>query len=145
MSLKIRSLLKQLKLDNYNMKKWIFSTLIAIVALSCNNNEVAEKIYGEKFEINAPISPDELTQAIDSQATIQDVQLSGTIDESCPHSGCWMVLKNTEDKEIFVTYKDEAFTTSLDIDGRKVTLLGSGSYNEKKDEYEFVASGLILD
>ena len=84
MSLKIRSLLKQLKLDNYNMKKWIFSTLIAIVALSCNNNEVAEKIYGEKFEINAPISPDELTQAIDNQATIQDVQLSGTIDESCP-------------------------------------------------------------
>ena len=121
--------------------------LVVMMAISCNNSvdDGSKVYYGEKFEENAPITPDELVQAIDSNKSVQDVQVSGTIDESCESSGCWITLKGGDDKTILVTYKDNAFTTAKKIQGKKVTLLGNGNYNEKKDEYEFVASGFILN
>lgn len=127
------------------MKKWIFSTLVVLLTLSCNSNDDKKMFYGDKFEVNAPITPDELIHAIDKDSFTQDIQVSGTIDKSCGHTGCWITLKNDKDKTIFVSYKDDAFTTAKKIDGKQVTLIGSGSYNEKKEEYEFVASGVILN
>ncbi len=130
------------------MGKWIFSTLIVLLSLSCNSNEDIgnEKMfYGEKFEVNAPITPDELIHAIDNDSSIQDIQVSGVIEKSCSHKGCWVTLKNDENKKVYVTYKDESFTTALKIDGKPITLIGTGSHNDKKDQYEFVASGVILN
>jgi len=126
------------------MKKLIFSTLVVLLTLSCNSND-GKKMYGEKFEVASPITPDELIQAIDKDSTAKDIQVSGTIDESCAHTGCWITLKNDKDKTIFVSYKDDGFTTAKEIDGRQVTLIGSGSYNWEKEQYEFIATGVILN
>jgi hypothetical protein len=129
------------------MRKWIFSTLVVLMAISCNNkvDDGSKIYYGEKFEENAPITPDELVHVIDSNTSVHDVQVIGTIDESCGSTGCWITLKGGDDKTILVTYKDQAFTTAKKIEGKKVILVGSGNYNEKKDEYEFVATGMILN
>lgn len=128
------------------MRKWIFSTIVVLLALSCNNNDDGSRVfYGEKFEEDAAITPDELIHAIDNDSDVQNIKVAGTIDESCAHTGCWITLKNDENKTIFVTYKDDAFVTAKKIDGKKATLLGTGSYNEKKEEYEFVATGMILN
>jgi hypothetical protein len=129
------------------MSKWIFSTLIVLLSISCNSNgDGGVKIfYGEKFEVATPITSDELIHAIDNDSLTQEIQVSGTIEKSCSHSGCWVTLENEQNKKIFVSYKDDGFTTAKKIEGKKVTLVGTGSHNEEKDQYEFVASGVILN
>lgn len=128
------------------MMKHIFLA-IAFCALlvSCNNTDGVKIYYGEKFDVAQPISTDELIQNIDANGTTPTLQVAGTIEKSCTHSGCWMTLENTSNQKIFVTYKDNAFTTAKKIDGKKVVLQGEGSHNSDKDQYEFVAEGIILN
>lgn len=128
------------------MKQWIFNLLIITSMIACNSNNDGVKIfYGEKFEVSSPLTPDQLIDSIDNQQATDKIQVSGTIEKSCSHRGCWLTLENDADKKIFVTYKEDAFTTAKKIDGKKVTLVGKGSHNSEKDQYEFVADGVILN
>lgn len=128
------------------MMKHIFLA-IAFCAffVSCNQSDGVKIYYGEKFDVAKPISTDELIQQIDANGTTSTLQVAGTIDKSCIHTGCWMTLENSANQKIFVTYKDNAFTTAKKIDGKKVTLQGEGSHNAEKDQYEFIAEGIILN
>lgn len=128
------------------MKKIFIILSIFTLLIACSNNNEGVKIfYGEKFEVVQPISTDDLITTIDAQGKTDAIQVAGTIEKSCTHTGCWMTLDNTAKQKIFVTYKDDAFTTAKKIEGKKVTLLGEGSFDQEKNQYEFVASGLILN
>ncbi len=127
------------------MRTWILSLVAAAIMTACSSNSEGVKIfYGEKFDVNAPVTTDQLITAIDNNDTAK-TQVSGIIEKSCSHRGCWMTLENEAGKKLFVSYKDDAFTTAKKIDGKKVTLIGNGSHNTEKDQYEFVADGVILN
>lgn len=119
---------------------------VAAILTACNSNttEGVKIFYGAKFDVNTPITTDQLITAIDNNDTAK-TQVSGIIEKSCSHRGCWITLENEADKKIFVSYKDDAFTTAKKIDGKKVTLIGNGSHNAEKNQYEFVADGVILN
>lgn len=122
----------------------IILTLMTFI-ISCSNQDGVKIYYGEKFEEKNPITTEQLIESIQQNETTELIQVSGTIEKSCSHSGCWLTLDNPADEKIFVTYKDNAFTTAKRIDGKKITLLGHGSHNEEKNQYEFVAEGVILN
>lgn len=115
--------------------------------VSCNQNGGHVKIYhGEKFDTTGVISTEQLLETLAQKGKVENVIVSGTIDKSCKHTGCWLTLKNNKGKEVLVTYKDEAFTTAKDIEGRKVTAKGNVGINpEDSTGYQFVASGIILN
>jgi hypothetical protein len=119
--------------------------LTALLMAACIQKKPVKLFYGEKFEVINPISADELIELLDEEKKGGDLIVEGEIEKSCTHSGCWMTLVNTKGEKIFVTYKDETFTTAKDIKGRKVTLKGMAEKDEKEGEYKFVASGLIIN
>lgn len=123
----------------------IIIALTSILMVACTQNEPVKLFYGEKFEVVDPMTADELIELLDAENRAGDITVEGEIEKSCTHSGCWMTLVNTKGEKIFVTYKDEAFTTAKDIKGRKVALKGTAEKDEKEGEYKFVASGLIIN
>jgi hypothetical protein len=128
--------------------KNIFSALVAIsiLVVSCNTSGNSVKIFhGEKFDTTGVITTAQLLDSLSKISSIQDVKVSGTIDKSCTHSGCWLTLKNEKGTEILVTYKDESFTTAKDIAGRQLVVLGNVAQDTTEGGYQFVASGLILN
>lgn len=127
------------------MKNWIYGIIATLVLVACNQKEEVKSLYGEDFQISSPISSDQLIQEIDKNAEVKNVQVEGVVDKSCGHTGCWLTLKNSEGKMIYVTYKDDAFTTAKDLKDRKVVLQGEGSYNADDEEYSFIASGLKFE
>jgi hypothetical protein len=126
------------------VKHWIFLISVALLT-ACTESKPVKVFYGEKFEVVDPMTPDQLITLLDEEQTADDVLVEGSIEKSCTHSGCWMTLVNEKGETIFVSYKDEAFTTAKDIKGRKVTLKGAAKKDEKKGEYNIVASGLIIN
>lgn len=112
---------------------------------ACTESKPVKVFYGEKFEVVDPMSPDQLITLLDEEQTAENILVEGAIEKSCTHSGCWLTLVNEKGETIFVTYKDEAFTTAKDIKGRKVTLKGAAMKDEKKGEYNIVATGLIIN
>lgn len=128
------------------MKKILFACTLMTLLVSCSNNSDGVQIfYGEKFDVENPITTDELIENIQQNTRTDKIQVSAEIEKSCSHTGCWMTLENNAQEKIFVTYKDNAFTTAKKINGKKVTLIGEGKHNPEKQQYEFVASGLIIN
>ena len=126
----------------------IFFALLAVsmLAASCNPSGGNVKIYhGEKFDTTGVISTEQLLDSLGKVSAISDITVSGTIDKSCKHSGCWLTLKNEKDTEILVTYKDESFTTAKDIAGRHVVAKGTVARDTTEGGYKLVAAGLILN
>jgi len=127
--------------------KQLFLALFAIslLATGCSESQPVKVFYGEKFEVLNPITADELIEMVNAGTATEDIQVEGLIEKSCTHSGCWLMLENSKDAKIIVTYKEESFTTAKNIKDRKVTLLGSATYDSDKETYNVVASGLILN
>lgn len=114
---------------------------------ACQEGKPVNIFYGEKFESANSVTPEQLitlVEALDEESVVSDVVVSGVIEKSCTHSGCWLTLENEQGAKILVTYKDEAFTTEKRIKGKKVTLKGDAS-KDGEQSYKVVASGLILN
>ncbi|MCO5232955.1 MAG: DUF4920 domain-containing protein [Chitinophagales bacterium] len=127
------------------MKNWIYGIIATLILLGCSQQEEVKSLYGEDFNISSPISTEQLIQEIDSKAEVKNTQVEGVVEKSCGHTGCWLTLKNSQGKTIYVTYKDDAFTTAKNLKDRKVVLQGEGRYNQDDEEYEFIASGLKFE
>jgi len=92
------------------------------VLFSCQRVVESDQ-YGEKFELNSPLSPDECIHAletgknrkeftIDDNQTIQGMQaqVKGKITAMCKMSGCWFDLETAEGLTFHVTMKDHQAT-----------------------------------
>lgn len=86
-----------------------------------------DRLYGEAFDVTDVIS---INNAID-QLTETDTLVaifSGRVESVCKVKGCWMNLLDTQeasdDKSIFVKFKDYGFFMPLDCDGSQVILKG---------------------
>jgi len=105
---------------------------------------------------------------LENQSTIQSILLyseenrgkefliSGEITNVCQKKGCWMTIKDVDDSEILIRFKDYGFFMPKDGFGRKV--LAQGIYSNSIDKqtndageeieelsHSFTASGVILN
>jgi hypothetical protein len=127
-------------------KSLLYLIVVAVIGLSaCTESQPVNVFYGEKFEVQHPMSVDELLKRLENGSIQKEVQVEGVITKSCTHSGCWLMLESSQGVEVLVTYKEEAFTTAKNIKDRKVVLKGTAEYNQEKERYDVAASGLILN
>jgi cytidylate kinase len=99
-----------------------------------------------------------------------DAVISGKIEASCKHSGCWMDFAMNEQESVHVTFLDESFTIPLDAAGKNAvaegiairelipveTLQNYAREDGKSEEeiaaitepvyaYEFIARGVLIE
>ncbi len=123
--------------------------------IGCSTSDVEGEIFGDKI-------------TLENQSTIQSILLyseeskgkefliSGEITNVCQKKGCWMTIKDVDDSEILIRFKDYGFFMPKDGFGRKV--LAQGIYSNSIDKqtndageeievlsHSFTASGVILN
>ncbi len=141
--------------------------LLLFVAVSCSQPN--ENYYGEKIDDKEIISIAEAKSILDNGEKA-NVKLEGEILTTCEKKGCWMTMKMDDGKEIRVTFKDYGFfVPTSGAEGKKAIIAGEAvkeitdvetlqhyaqdagkseseiaAITEPKEEYNFVASGVII-
>ena len=72
----------------------LLSVLILQACQSTTHN------LGEQFLVKNPVMVDSVLTLINSENTLQDVQVEGVIQKSCMSEGCWLTIKNNSGEEI---------------------------------------------
>ncbi len=116
------------------MKNSLLLFLISTTILfSCKNKtiptliESGKSYYGEKISAKNAISYDALLKKLETQESIDNIKVKGTIDGVCQAKGCWMNMVSTSDKNaesMFVKFKDYGFFMPLDASGSTVIVEG---------------------
>jgi hypothetical protein len=167
-----------------NQKIILISILLLSILAACQQKghqhqhaEMAEETvatpsignFGEEFNAEGSIPSTELP-ALFTEIDTVDAVVSGKIQASCKHSGCWMDLEMGEQDVIHVTFKDDEFTIPLDAAGKNAIIKGYAfremipvetlrnyareegrsdeeiaAITEPEWEYEFIATGVILE
>ncbi|MBC8311617.1 MAG: DUF4920 domain-containing protein [Candidatus Marinimicrobia bacterium] len=125
------------------------------VFVGCTNDGMKGEKYGDKITLNSITSLKSILQQPEDNKG-KEFLISGTMINVCQKKGCWMSVKDEDDFEIFVRFKDYGFFMPKDGFGRKVRAQGiySNSFEKSKDEngkevellaHLFTASGVVLD
>lgn len=81
-------------------------------------------LFGENFEeIKKADKNSRIYETINGKDTIA-TQLVGTITDVCQAKGCWMKVDLSNNKEVFVKFKDYGFFVPLNASGSKVVMNG---------------------
>ena len=146
--------------------KNIFILTLCIMA-SCAHP--SENFYGEKIDNTGVVTLAE-AKATMSEDKALNVKLSGEILETCSNKGCWMTMKMDDGQEMRVTFKDYGFFVPKEgVQGKLAIIQGEAvkeitdvetlqhyaedagkseseiaAITEPKEEYNFVASGVII-
>ena len=86
-------------------------------------------LFGEKFELQKTFNKADQLSALSSKDSIP-MQLKGEIVEVCQSKGCWMKVDLTEDKQVFVRFKDYGFFVPKDA-AEKTTILNGIAFVEE--------------
>ncbi len=135
------------------MKKIVF--LFSLILVGCSNNGKSGEKYGEIISLTNKSSIQSILEQPEENKG-KEFLISGEMTNVCQKKGCWMTIKDLDNTEIFVRFKDYGFFMPKDGFGRKV--LAQGIYsnsietqtNDAGEEIEvlshlFTASGVILD
>lgn len=112
---------------------WIL-LLSIVLGTSCNNGP-SEGIYGEKFEVDNPITADAFLVEMSQKDTLA-IQVSGKIQSVCKHEGCWILIESTEGEKIYINTKDKAFKLPPTVIGKTAIANGMGQSVKKQIELE---------
>ncbi|WP_420582535.1 DUF4920 domain-containing protein [Reichenbachiella sp.] len=157
------------------MKNVILLSLLYLALFSCSEKSNSEKknnavTYGESFDASQAKDISQLPALMKTSDSVSIV-LSGTIEKTCAVKGCWMQLKTGEKNNLRVTFKDYAFfvpksgakgnnaivngycvkqETSIEELRHYAKDAGESEetiamITEPKMEYNFVASGVIIE
>jgi len=127
---------------------------------------------GALFEKDSPLSFNDLMTQLKKEDAVEDVAVKGKVISVCQAKGCWMNLTSEtheDDEPIFVKFKDYGFFVPKDLSGESVIMHGRAykevtsvdelrhyaedegksdefiaSITEPKEEYKFMADGVIL-
>jgi len=124
--------------------------------------------YGQVFDTTIAVSSQVITSMFNEENTMQ-LTLTGPVEASCTHSGCWMDIGIGDGKVMNVTFSDGDFKIPLDAAGSYATMHGTAyrelvpaerlrayardegmseeeiaAITEDDWEYSFVASGVTL-
>ncbi len=124
------------------LRKILFSTALAAMILSCNNQPASNehdghdldhestgaesgdgKHFGETISEDGAMPLEELLTKMNSTDSL-NTKVIGTVDNVCQVKGCWMNLKTASGDKIFVQFKDYGFFMPKDIAGRQVVMDG---------------------
>jgi hypothetical protein len=133
------------------------------------SSTVAPSVFGEEVTIEKVTSTDELFSALGESDTVNDIVISGKINNCCQKKGCWMKVDLGNEKEVFVKFKDYGFFMPLDCGGSTAVMQGKAyadtisvdelkhyaedagkseeeiaAITEPEVKYSFMASGVIL-
>ncbi|EIA07893.1 DUF4920 domain-containing protein [Flavobacterium frigoris] len=116
------------------MKKSIVIACSVLVLLSCKKEdkvqeittEVAYATFGDSISDKNALSKEEILAKFNklSQGDTIDVKFKSKIKEVCQQKGCWMSLDLTNDKEVFVKFKDYAFFVPKNSGNAEVVISG---------------------
>ena len=160
--------------------KYLSFILIILISVACQqaprqsvNNETVTTFssgtFGKEFPAEKAIAAADLIAIFNASDTVETT-ISGSIINSCKHSGCWMDLDMGNSETIHVTFLDESFTIPLDAAGKNAiaqgtairelitveTLQNYAREEGKSDEevtaitdpvytYEFIAKGVLIE
>jgi len=132
--------------------------------------EEGKSFHGEKITDEGALEMNAVLTQLESNEKVK-TKMIGTVESVCQKKGCWMNIVSDKQgsKEIFVKFKDYGFFMPLDIAGQKVIMEGEAfkevtpvdelrhyaedegkskeeieSITEPKEEYKFMASGVII-
>jgi hypothetical protein len=149
-----------------------FATLLAACGGDPPADTTAQTGQPQTFgEAIAPDGAITMTDLMGQLATADSVQVKvrGTVESVCQTKGCWVNLRDPQAGDLFVKFKDYAFFLPKDIAGREVVMEGYAykettsveelkhyaedekksqaeidAITQPKDEYKFMASGVLL-
>jgi hypothetical protein len=150
----------------------------ALFFSACNNttstDETIVELNDDYEYFGAEISSEGAISGEEFLATFTDgdsifVKIAGEISTVCQKKGCWMNMQLTEDKNLFVRFKDYEFFVPLNCAGRNAVIEGCAykeeisvdelkhfafdeglsveeinDITEPKITYSFMADGVIL-
>lgn len=87
--------------------------------------------YGEivKTEGAETLASVETKMNQNNLAELNNVLVSGKVEEVCQMKGCWMTIDNGEGKKIRVRFKDYAFFVPMNISGWTAYVQGSAHFD----------------
>lgn len=116
------------------MKKSILIACSILALSSCKKEdkvqeiktEIAYATFGDSISDENALSKEEMLAKFDqlSQGDTIDVKFKSKIKEVCKQKGCWMNLDLSNDKEVFVKFKDYAFFVPTDAANEEVVISG---------------------
>ncbi len=122
-----------------NMKYWKILTLVTVLAaiVSCNQKK-GQGVYGEKFEINNPLTVDDLLAKMEGKDVIE-AQVKGVITGVCKSEGCWITFTTKDGEAFYINTKDKAFSLPPEVVGKTAIAKGSALSIEKQKQIEIEA------
>lgn len=157
------------------MKNIILLSILALSIFSCTKKGESEKrvdfnIYGESFNKSDAQDISKLSALMNSSDSIS-VTLTAGIEKTCAVKGCWMQLNTGEETSLRVTFKDYGFFVPKSGEEGKTAIIKGycikqetsveelrhyakdagetddaiALITEPKMEYNFVASGVIIE
>lgn len=158
------------------MKELIVLLIVTFGFFSCRNEASGSKelngsttsLFGQDFDDSQSISVDELLSKLADVDSLE-ATVTGPVGAVCQSKGCWMDLLSSDGTELFVEFKDGAFTMPPDIVDRVAVVTGTAYVDrisveeqinlakeegmsdeeianivEPKVEYSFIATGVKL-
>jgi Domain of unknown function (DUF4920) len=90
-----------------------------------NKAQKVGNIYGKIFLTEGVITYDAMRSKMLKADKLNEVKVSGTVETVCKAKGCWMNIASEKgEPPMHVEFKDYAFFMPLDIEGKKVVMLG---------------------
>lgn len=87
-------------------------------------------VFGETVPTGEAIMLADLSTEMSATEQMENVVLKGEVTGVCQKKGCWMTLKNSEGKDVRVTFKDYALFMPKDISGKEVVIHGVAKKEE---------------
>lgn len=114
------------------MKKSLFALSLIIICYGCQNkvkvspNEDSYTSFGAIFSKDSALSNKEMvTKYLQlKHGDTLDVTFKSKINSVCQKKGCWMNVALTNDREVFVKFKDYAFFVPLNADNNQAIVNG---------------------
>jgi len=116
------------------MKKSIIIACSVLALMSCKKEDkvqemktgIAYATFGDSISDENALSKEEMLAKFDklSQGDTIDVKFKSKIKGVCKEKGCWMNLDLSNDKEVFVKFKDYAFFVPTDAGNEEVVISG---------------------
>lgn len=121
--------------------KFLAFALLLVIA-SCKDNTPATGSFGTKFENTNAVA---FSEALANYNAGKDTtyNITGTIENSCQHKGCWLTFKAADGSEFYIN-NDEKFVMPSNAKGHKA--IANGHFvKDDKGEVSFLTTGVIIE
>lgn len=92
-------------------------------------NPVKGEVYGSKIANENIIMATALPQKMSNKGEME-LKLEGNINAVCQMTGCWIDMEIGDGENVYVTFKDEAFTLPKNIAGKEAVIEGIATRQE---------------